>query len=225
MNTDRRIGRLHVLTDTQIQQRHTHLELALLAAAGGADVVQLREKRDWTTAEWIQTARALQHGLADQRCRLVVDDRADVAFAAGAAGVHLGRADLPPDVARRLLGPDMLIGGTANSLEEALTVAQAPIDYLGVGPIYGTRTKANPAPDMGLETLAAIVAAVDRPVIAIGSITAERIGEVMETGAWGIALLSAVVCDPDPEAATAHCRSALDDALEARKSKGGHGGR
>src|SRR5690606_624825 len=90
---------------------------------------------------------------------LVVDDRPDIALAIGAPAVHLGRHDLDVATARRILGPEAVIGGTANSFEEAEQVWQTNIDYIGVGPIYGTTTKANPAPDMGLETLARICAA------------------------------------------------------------------
>lgn len=206
-------GRLHVLTDVHIQERFGHLDLAEHAAAGGADVVQYRDKNPLTTRELLAMATGIRDALDSTACRLIVDDRADVALAVAAAGVHLGRDDLPVATARRMLGAGVIIGGTANSLEEARAVAATGVDYLGVGPIYGTRTKANPAPVMGLETLAAIVQAVTVPVIAIGSITAARIGEVMATGAYGVAVVSAVVTDADPVAATARCREALDAAL------------
>lgn len=208
-------GRLHVLTDIHIQDRHGHRQLAAMAAAGGADVLQFRDKRPLTTRELMELAAGLPNAVAGGQCQLLVNDRVDVACAIGAAGVHLGRDDLPVAIARRLLPPGSLIGGTANSLDEAIAVAATGVDYLGVGPIYGTRTKANPAPVMGLDTLAAIVRAVPQPVIAIGSITAQRIAEVMATGAHGVAVVSAVVCAPDPVAATARCREALNAALEA----------
>lgn len=213
MRSEHDVGRLHVLTDVHIQDRFGHLELAQRAAAGGADVLQYRDKRPLTTRELLATASSIRETLAPTACGLIVDDRADVALTVAAAGVHLGRDDLPVAMARRILGPDQIIGGTANSLEEAKAVAATGVDYLGVGPIYGTLTKANPAPVMGLETLAAIVRAVDIPVIAIGSITVDRIGEVLATGAHGVAVVSAVVLDPDPAAATARCREAVDAAL------------
>ena len=213
MRTDHEPGRLHGLTDVHIQDRFGHLDLAVKAASGGADVVQYREKRPLTTRELLATAASMRQALAPTSCRLIVDDRADVALAVAADGIHLGRDDLPVTHARQMLGAGVIIGGTANSLQEALAVAATGVDYLGVGPIYGTRTKANPAPVMGLETLAAIVLAVEIPVIAIGSITAARVGEVMATGAYGVAVVSAVVNDADPAAATARCREAVDLAL------------
>lgn len=218
MGSEHDIGRLHVLTDVHIQDRFGHLELAQRAAAGGANVVQYRDKRPLTTRELLATASSIRQALRPTACGLIVDDRADVALAVAAAGVHLGRDDLPVAIARQILGTDRIIGGTANDLEEAKEVAATGVDYLGVGPIYGTRTKANHAPVMGLETLAAIVQAVKIPVIAIGSITAARIDEVLATGAHGVAVVSAVVLDPDPTAATARCREAVDAALMRGRS-------
>jgi thiamine-phosphate pyrophosphorylase len=203
-------GRLHVVTDATLQDRHDHVALARLAAAGGADAVQLREKRPWTTRALVETARAVAAALAGSGTRLVVNDRVDVAAAAGAAGVHLGRDDLEVAVARRLLGPEILVGGTANSLEEARRVADAGVDYLGAGPVFGTTSKARPAPPLGLDGLRAIVRAVRCPVIAIGRITAERVPAVLEAGVHGVAVLSAVVCAPDPASATREIRRAMD---------------
>ena len=207
-----RIGRLHVITDEELQSRFSHAELAGFAALGGADVVQFREKRTRTTRELIETVLAMRAAIGDAPTALLIDDRADVAAAVGGA-VHLGRDDLPPDVARRLLG-DAIIGGTANSVEEARRVAAQPVDYLGVGPVFGTTSKGDrAAPMLGLERLCEIVEAVDKPVIAIGSITAGNVASVLETGAYGVAVLSAVVCADDPAGATREIRAAIDRAL------------
>lgn len=209
------IGRLHVITDEVLQTRYTHGELASLAVAGGADAVQLREKRPWTTKQLMAAATAVGEA-CEGKALFVVDDRADVAAAAGAPAIHLGRDDLPVEAARRLLGADAIIGGTANSLEEALRVAETDIDYMGVGPVYGTQSKANPAPDMGLETLQRIVESIEVPVIAIGSITAERVGEVMATGAHGVAVLSGIVCQDDVTASAWRYLDAIEKALTVR---------
>ena len=208
-----KIGRLHVITDEQLQSRFSHAQLAGFAAQGGADVVQFREKRPRTTRELIETAEAMRAAIGDAPTTLLIDDRADVAAALGCA-LHLGRDDLPPDVARRLLGGGTLIGGTANSVEEARRVAAQPVDYLGVGPVFGTTSKGDrAAPMLGLERLREIVEAVDTPIIAIGSITADNLASVLATGAYGVAVLSAVVCADDPEAATARIREAIDRTL------------
>ena len=209
-----RIGRLHVITDEQLQSRYSHAQLAAFAAGGGADVVQFREKRSRTTRELIETARAIQAAIGDAPTALLIDDRVDVAAVVHAA-VHLGRDDLPPDIARRILGPDAIIGGTANSLEEAQRVAAQPVDYLGVGPVFGTTSKGDrAAPMLGLDALREIVQAVDKSVIAIGSITADNVASVLETGAHGVAVLSAVVCADDPQAATREIRAEIDRTLQ-----------
>jgi thiamine-phosphate pyrophosphorylase len=194
-----------------LQTRYSHAEVAALATRGGADTVQYREKRPLLTRELVAVARAVVEACAANGASCIVDDRADVTAAVGARGLHLGKDDLAPAVARRLLGPDVLIGGTANSLAEACEVWRRPIDYLGVGPVYGTRSKTNPAPVLGIDQLRAITSECPVPVIAIGSITAERVAEVLEAGAYGVAVLSAITCAADPEASARE----FVDAIEA----------
>lgn len=214
MSGRRPIGRLHVLTDESLQDRFSHLELARLALEGGADVIQLREKRARGTAALVRLARQIREETERHGATLVVNDRVDVALASGTRAVHLGRDDLDPRLARERLGDDAIVGVTANGLEEARRVARLPVDYLGVGPVFGTSSKREPAPALGLDGLRAIVEAVDRPVVAIGNVTAERAGELIRAGAWGVAVLSAVVCRPDPLRETRRLREAVDEALE-----------
>ncbi len=214
----KRIPRLQVITDETLQQRYSHAELAALAVRGGADGVQLREKRPWTTRALVEAARGCLDACRAHDAVLIVNDRADVARAVGAPALHIGREDVDAATARAILGEGAVIGGTANSYEEAARVWTTGVDYIGVGPIYGTRSKASPAPDMGLETLARICAASPLPVVAIGSITAERIPEVMAAGAYGVAVLSAVVLADDPVEAAARCRRALDAAFAGSRS-------
>lgn len=206
------IPRLHVITDATVQSRLSHTELARLAVQGGADAVQFREKRHWTTRELLDEATTMLAVCAAADAMLVVDDRADVARSVGAPALHLGRNDLDVATARAILGPGALIGGTANSYEEASRVWQTGVDYMGIGPIYGTQSKANPAPVMGLETLASICRDCPVPVVAIGSITPERIPEVLAAGAHGVAVLSAVVSADNPSLAARRCREAIDAA-------------
>ena len=198
--TMKHVGRLHVITDEDLQDQFTHAELAAAAAAGGANVIQYREKRPISTREMIRVAGLMSLACQDLGASLLIDDRVDVAAAVGATAVHLGREDLPPEVARQILGPDAIIGGTANSVEEAVKVAMQPVDYLGVGPVFGTTSKGNrAAPMLGLERFAEICAAVDKPVIGIGCITVDRVADVLAAGAYGVAVLSAVVCQDDPQ--------------------------
>ena len=213
------VGRLHVLTDETLQHRFSHRELASLAFQGGADTVQLREKGPVDDAQVTAWARTIRREARRRGALLIVDDRIAVARASDADGVHLGREDVSPADARKLLGWDVLIGGTANSLEEALRVADGPVDYLGVGPLFGTTSKARPVPPLGLRELSRIAAAVDKPVVAIGKLGPDHVWSVLDTGVHGIAVLSGVVCSPDPAAATARYRSAIE------QHERGHGAR
>ena len=213
-----RLGRLHVITDEVLQTRRSHGELAALAIAGGADAVQYREKRPLVTRELIATAYEVASACAAGGALCIVDDRIDVAAAVGADAVHLGRNDLPVDVARRLLGASALIGGTANSFAEAESVWATSIDYLGVGPVFGTASKANPAPVLGLDELRAITAACPVPVIAIGNISAETVAAVMDAGAHGVAVLSRVTCADSPAAAAREFAGAIAAWLAEREA-------
>ncbi len=209
MKRSRRPGRLHVITDATLQGRFDHATLARLATEGGAETIQLREKRPLPTAELVRIGHRIREQVGDL-VWFVIDDRIDVAAACGADGVHLGPLDTDPGSARRLLGADALIGGTANAYGRALSVARQPVDYVGVGPVFGTRSKADPAPMLGLDRLGRIVRALNKPVIAIGGITPDRVEAVLAAGAHGVAVLSAVVRSHDPAAATAAFREAID---------------
>ena len=203
------VGRLHVITDPP-----RHAALARAAAAGGAEVIQVRDK-DAATNTLLGLVHEVQAAITGTGARLIVNDRADVALATGAGGVHLGMHDLDPTTARRILGPPALIGATANDLAAAQRQFDAPVDYLGVGPVFGTTSKRNPAPTLGLDALAAIARRSPVPVIAIGGITPERVADVMDAGAYGVAVLSGVASSDDPRAATARYRAALDAWLAA----------
>lgn len=197
-----RIGKVHVITDEVLQSRFLHEDLALLAARGGADRIQFREKRPLSREVCTMTLERIRLALTGHGACLMVDDRVREAMDSGALGVHLGRDDMPAAEARAMLGPDAVIGLTANSLEEAREAAGKPVDYLGVGPIFPTRSKKKPAESLGLAGLQKIAQAVTMPIVAIGGIHAGNAAEVIAHGACGVAVLSAVVCSEDPEGAT-----------------------
>ena len=205
-----RIGRLHVITDVLLQRRWSHVDLARAAAAGGADVVQYRDKQPRPAAERLDVARKIVDALRNGTTRCVVNDDPALAREARAAGVHLGAEDPAPARVRRTWGEEPWIGVTANNLAQARRCCEEPIDYLGVGPVFGTRSKRGPAPALGLQELERIVSAVNKPVIAIGGIDASKVGDVLSTGAWGIAVLSAVVTREGPAAAVSEIRTAID---------------
>jgi thiamine-phosphate pyrophosphorylase len=209
----KRIGRLHLLTDTVLQSRYSHVELTRLAIAGGADTIQLRQKTG-TTREMIEVAREMKRICAAAGVPLIVNDRVDVALAAEADGVHLGQDDFPIALARVLLGEDRIIGGSAGTLEEALNCQSEGADYLGCGPVYMTTSKHDAGPASGPFLLNQVMAHVSLPVIAIGGITEENVPEVMSTGVHGIAVISAVCCQLNPEAAARALRRAMAPPLE-----------
>lgn len=201
------IGRLHVLTDQVLQDRFDHVTLGRLALEGGADVIQYREKRAVPDLERLRVAEALAALCADHGGTLIIDDRPDLARVLG-VGVHLGPRDLPVErVVDWVQGP---VGGTANDRVRANDPVLRRADYLGVGPVFGTTSKGtSPPPRLGLVALREICASVHQPVIAIGGITAETVGQVVEAGAHGVAVLGAVCLADDPAAATARLREAL----------------
>ncbi len=133
---------------------------------------------------------------------LIVNDFVDVAIQSDATAIHLGRTDEAVASARTMIPESAMIGGTANSFEEALQVAKLGVDYLGVGPVFGTTSKAAPAPPLGIAALREICDAIDKPVVAIGNIRLENAAEVIEAGAHGLAILSAICCAPDVGKAT-----------------------
>ena len=198
-----KIGRLHIITDTTIQSQFTHGELAEMAIAGGADTIQFRQKAG-STRELIETARSVQAVCAEHGVSLIVNDRADIALAVGAAGAHFGQDDLPIAVGRRMLPLEMTIGASARTEEKILEAISAGADYIGFGPIYQTSSKPDAERPKGLEALRRMSEVAQCPVIAIGGITAETAYEVICAGAHGIAVISAVCGQADPVAATRH---------------------
>lgn len=204
----KQIGRLHVLTDTDLQQIYSHEELAELAIAGGADAIQFRQKRG-STRRLIATARQMQAICRRRGIKLIVNDRLDVALAAEADGVHLGQDDFPMALARQILGPDKIIGGSASTMAEARRCAEEGVDYIGLGPVYPTTSKADASPASGLDLVSRVAGELGLPVIAIGGIDENRAGAVVAAGAHGIAVISAVCCQADPTAATARLLAAL----------------
>lgn len=204
----KKIGRLHVLTDTELQSRFSHVELAKLAIKGGADILQFRQKIG-TTREMIEICREIKRLCEDSDVTFIVNDRVDVAIASEADGVHLGQEDFPIPLARKLLGETRIIGGSAVTLEEAQECLSEGADYIGFGPVYPTTSKNDAGPVTGIEILKEVVNTISIPIIAIGGVTVENTPEVIRAGAQGIAVISAVCCQENPEQATRDLSQAL----------------
>ena len=210
----KKIGRFHVLTDTVLQCRLSHEELAELAIDGGADTIQFRQKQG-ATKEMIRVAQQMQALCKGAGVAFLVNDRVDVAIASHADGVHLGQDDFPIPLARKLLGEEAIIGGSASSMEEARKCLLEGADYIGFGPVYPTTSKEDAGPAGGLDLLKQIVETIPLPIIAIGGIGRENIPLVMKAGVYGIAVISAVCCQKDPTEAAKCLRRLLESEQDA----------
>jgi thiamine-phosphate pyrophosphorylase len=207
-----RLGRLHVLVDS--------LELADAALDGGAPTLQVRLK-DGTDADRYRLAAVIAERCRAAGATCLVNDRADVAAAVAADGVHVGATDLPVEAVRRVVGPAALVGGTARGPATARRLITEGASYLGVGPIYATLSKDGLPEPIGLDGLRSVVAAVDDvPVIAIAGMTAGRVDEVLATGAWGVAVIGAVADADNPRKATSELAAAVERAVRALDAGG-----
>lgn len=197
--------RTYLVTQESLSAGRSTVEVVRAAIEGGVDVVQLREKD--TDARWrYELGLELRELTADAGVDLLVNDRVDVAQAIDADGVHLGSSDLPIAAARKLLGPEAVIGYSTADPEEAKRAQDNGADYLGVGAVYGTTSKKDVDEEsngIGLERLTAVAEAVDIPVVGIGGITAENAAPVVEAGATGVAVISEITAADDPKTATA----------------------
>jgi len=204
--------RLCVITDRRLARGRSHAEVARQALAGGATMIQLRDK-EAGSRELHETAVLLRRITREHGALLIVNDRADIALASEADGVHVGQDDLPVAAARRLLGPRAVVGASARNPYEALAAERAGADYLGVGPIHEARgSKPDTLPPQGVELLRRIAARVRLPLLAIGGIGASNAAEIIDAGASGVAVISAVVAAEDIAAATAELLAVVDGA-------------
>jgi thiamine-phosphate pyrophosphorylase len=204
----KRIGKLHVITDTVLQDRFSHTDLTAMAISGGADTIQFRMK-EGSTKEMINTALQMKKMCSEAGVTFIVNDRIDVAIAADADGVHLGQDDFPVSLARNLLGNDKIIGGSAGNILEARKCLNEGVDYIGFGPIYATTSKHDAGPACGNDLMKRVAREIPLSFIAIGGVDVENVPEVMETGAYGIAVISAVCCREDPVHATRMLRKSI----------------
>lgn len=188
------IARLQLITPPSTDASVVARTRAALAA--GASWVQVRTKPASDRAR-LDLATAVHAACAEHGATCLVDDRVDLTLAVGAAGVHLGVDDLPVALARRLLGPDALIGATCRTADDVARAADEGADYVGVGPVHATTTKTGLPEPIGPAGLAAIARRSTLPVIAISGITVSRVAEVLDAGAHGVAVVGAVYDAPD----------------------------
>ena len=190
---------LYVCTDRDIMTTDTLEEAVELAIKGGATIIQLREK-DCTSREFYELALSIKDITDAYEVPLIINDRLDIALAVHADGVHLGQSDIPVQVARNVMGPNCIVGATANTLEKAKEAWQSGADYLGVGDVFGSATKNDTKP-VELKELKKICDTVKIPVVAIGGISKKNIHLLKDTGVAGVAVISAVLGQTDITAA------------------------
>jgi thiamine-phosphate pyrophosphorylase len=203
---------LYLVTDRGLCAARGGLERTVAeAVAGGTTMVQLRDDAT-PAAELTELAKRLKRSLAPTRVPLIVNNRLDVALAAGADGLHIGQADTPPAEARARLGPDRFLGLSITDPAQLAAVEPALVDYLGVGPIFATATKPDAAPAMGLSGLAATRAGTALPIVTIGGVDATNAAAMIRAGADGVAVVSAICAATDPLAAAASLLRAVEEA-------------
>jgi len=200
---------LHVLTDRASSHGRDTLTVATAALGGGATVIQLRDKKA-NTHTLVEEGLALRALTRERGALLIVNDRIDVALAIEADGAHVGQDDdMPIALARKLLGPDRILGVSAGNLQEARVAITSSADYLGVGPIYATNTKTDAGQPIGLPLLTELANRYNTPLIAIGGIKADNAATTLRAGATGIAVITAVVSTENIAIATHTLRMSM----------------
>ena len=189
------------------------VETARAAVAGGATIVQLRDKHA-STASMIETGLALKQALAGTGARLIVNDDVEAAIAIGADGLHIGQDDMDALTARRLVGPDMILGLSVETQALAAAIDPALVDYAGIGPVFATPTKPDHKQPIGFAGLSRMIDLCPVPSVAIGGLKAMHAADALLAGADGIAVVSAICGTPDPQAAAAGIAKAIREARQ-----------
>jgi thiamine-phosphate diphosphorylase len=205
---------LYLVTDRGLSRGRRNLDIIRAAVAGGVTMVQLREK-EATTREFYQEGLKIKEFLGEHNVPLIINDRLDIALALDAEGVHVGQDDMPVAVARRILGDDKIIGASVFDVAEAREAEAAGADYLGLSPIFVTSTKPDLTAQIGIDGIAPIRQAVRIPIVGIGSMSAENAFEAVRAGLDGVAVVSAICSQRDPEAAA---RAIKMEVLRAKGS-------
>lgn len=200
---------LYLVTDRDLSLERPLVEVVTAAVQGGVTCVQLREK-NCTGREFLQQAIQLKSLLAPLKVPLIINDRVDIALAVDADGVHLGQHDLPLADARSLLGPERLIGISAETVQDALEAEQNGADYIGISPVFSTPTKTDTAQALGLAGIRKIRQQTSIPLVAIGGISNVNAAQVIQAGADGIAVVSAIMSATAPDQAAKELRQILE---------------
>jgi len=191
---------LYLVTDRPLSLGRNMEWIVEEAVKGGVTMVQLREK-ECSTREFIDLAKRLKYKLAPYQVPLIINDRVDVALAADADGIHIGQSDMPYDLARRLLGRYKIIGLSVENMDQVYEANRFEVDYIGISPVFSTPTKTDTATPFGLEGIRQVMAISKHPAVGIGGINGENASAIMQAGANGIAVVSAICSANNPREA------------------------
>ncbi|SHE87775.1 thiamine-phosphate diphosphorylase [Desulfacinum infernum DSM 9756] len=206
---------VYLVTDSRCGEGRPLLQVVEAALRGGIGVVQYREKQA-ATRTMVREAEALRELCEAYGASFFVNDRIDVALAVDAHGVHLGQDDMPVPMARRLLGPERIIGVTVHNAEEIRRAQAQGADVLSIAPVFATSTKPDHQTPLGIQGLRKLAGLCERPVVAIAGITLENAADVIRAGVDGVCVVSAVMAAPDPETAARELRRRVEEARAAR---------
>lgn len=193
---------LYLVTDQSLMRGRRIEDVVAAAVQGGAQYVQLREK-SLSTRDFVDAAGHIKKLLAARGVPLIINDRVDIALAIEADGVHLGQDDLPYPIARRLLGPDALVGLSVETMEDVVQAEAYDVDYLGISPIFPTTTKLDTKGSWGMEGLSEATRRSRHPLVAIGGLNVTNAAEAIRAGADAVAVVSAICAAADPKTAAA----------------------
>ena len=207
------LPRLYVILDATLLDNSPY-DCAQELAATGVRLLQYRDKSA-SARDLLETSRKLVLSLSSYRTSLIVNDRPDVAALAGAAGVHVGQQDLDPEQARAVVGEEMWVGVSTHTLEQFRRATATSADYIAVGPIFATTSKAKPDPVVGLELIRQARPLTDKPIVAIGGITLDRAASVIAAGADSVAVIRDVLCAAKPATQARRYLEILDAANHA----------
>jgi thiamine-phosphate pyrophosphorylase len=207
---------LYLVTDHKLSHPRTIEEVVISAVKGGVSAVQLREKT-CSTSEYLSLAHRIHNILKPLNIPLIINDRIDVALAINAEGIHIGQSDMPYGDSRRLMGTDAIIGLSIETMEQAIEAEKLDVDYLGVSPVFSTATKTDITSEWGLDGLRSLCNRSRHTLVAIGGINISNAASVMEAGADGLAVVSAICSSPDPEKASRQLRSIIEQKHQLRR--------
>lgn len=202
---------LYLVTDRELSLGRSLEWIVEEAVKGGVTMVQLREK-DCSTCEFITLAVKLKETLSAYNVPLIINDRVDVALAANADGLHIGQSDMDYATARRLLGYEKIIGLSVENMEQVYEVNEMDVDYIGISPVFSTNTKTDTAPPFGLKGITEVMAVSKHPAVGIGGINDTNAASILQAGANGIAVVSAICSANDPQEAAREIKTKLKNS-------------